>query len=125
MLELGVTPSHVSLAVGEMGEKEEEREKEEEEGEEEESYRIPLESLGLGGNQISDLGASSLADGLKNNTSEWKVSHHYTLVPQPPCLQFSGRSLTTTLLFPSLPVSSLVEGLSPLHSCSPASLSPV
>ena len=49
MLELGVTPSHVSLAVGEMGEKEEEREKEEEEGEEEGSYCIPLESLGLGG----------------------------------------------------------------------------
>ena len=71
MLELGVTPSHVSLAVGEMGEKEEEREEEEEEeGEEEGSYCIPLESLGLGGNQISDLGASSLADGLKSNTSE-------------------------------------------------------
>ena len=96
MLELGVTPSHVSLAVGEMGEKEEEREKEEEEeeGEEEGSYCIPLESLGLGGNQISDLGASNLADGLKTNTSEWKVSHHYTFVPQPPCLQFSDTHQT-------------------------------
>ena len=94
MLELGVTPSHVSLAVGEMGEKEEEREKEEEEGEEEGSYCIPLESLGLGGNQISDLGASNLADGLKTNTSEWKVTHHYTLVPQPPCLQFSDTHQT-------------------------------
>ena len=67
MLELGVTPSHVSLAVDEMGEKEEGREEEEEE---EGSYCIPLESLELWGNQISDFGASSLADGLKTNTSE-------------------------------------------------------
>ena len=47
MLELGVTPSHVSVAVGEMGEKEEgrEMEEEEEEGEEEGSYCIPVSSL--------------------------------------------------------------------------------
>ena len=73
MLELGVTPSHVSVAVEEMGGggEKEGRDEEEEEGEEEEvTYCIPLESLGLGGNQISDLGASSLADGLKTNTRE-------------------------------------------------------
>lgn len=73
MLELGVTPSHVSVAVedkgggGEEGEREEAQEEEEEE---ENSYCIPLESLGLGGNQITDLGAGSLADGLKSNRSE-------------------------------------------------------
>ena len=73
MLELGVTPSHVSVAVEEMGgggEKEGREEEQEEEDEEEGSYCISLESLGLGGNQISDLGASSLADGLKTNTRE-------------------------------------------------------
>ena len=73
MLELGVTPSHVSVAVEEMGgggEKEGREEEQEEKDEEEGSYCIPLESLGLGGNQISDLGASSLADGLKTNTRE-------------------------------------------------------
>ena len=75
MLELGVTPSHLSMAV---------EEKEEEEGggggggaeeEEEKSYCVPLESLGLGGNQITDAGAKSLAAGLQSNTSE----HSYTV----------------------------------------------
>lgn len=73
MLELGVTPSHVSVAVedkGGEGEEGEREEAQEEEEEEENSYCIPLESLGLGGNQITDLGAGSLADGLKSNRSE-------------------------------------------------------
>ena len=73
MLKLGVTPSHVSVAVEETGgggEKEGREEEQKEEDEEEGSYCILLESLGLGGNQISDLGASSLADGLKTNTHE-------------------------------------------------------
>ena len=34
------------------------------------SYCIPLQSLGLGGNKITSLGAGYLADGLKTNTSE-------------------------------------------------------
>ena len=33
-------------------------------------YCIPLESVGLGGNQITSVGATALADGLKSNTSE-------------------------------------------------------
>ena len=32
-------------------------------------YCIPLESVGLGGNQITSVGAAALADGLKSNTS--------------------------------------------------------
>ena len=72
MLELGVTPSHLSMAVEEKGEgEEEEREEEEGPGGEEGSYCVPLESLGLGGNQITDAGAKSLAAGLYSNTSEW------------------------------------------------------
>ena len=66
MLEMGVTPSHLSMAVGEEGERGEDWE----EGEERSPYCIPLESLGLGGNQITDLGAVSLAEGLVSNTSE-------------------------------------------------------
>ena len=83
MLELGVTPSHVSVAVedkgGEGDEGEREEDEQEEEEEEENSYCIPLESLGLGGNQITDLGAGSLADGLKTNRSKWKISVSLTL----------------------------------------------
>ena len=71
-----MTPSHVSLAAAQ-----------EEEGEWPESedgethtdiedtgllgdwvYCIPLESVGLGGNQITCTGATALADGLKSNT---------------------------------------------------------
>ncbi len=82
MLDLGVTPSQVSLqgssGKGESREEvdlppgeEQEREKGGEEGEEEpRSYCIPLQSLGLGGNKITCLGAASLADGLKTNTSK-------------------------------------------------------
>ena len=78
-LELGVTPSHVSLAAG----------SQEDEGEGPESedggemvrdetgiygdsvYCIPLESVGLGGNQITCTGVASLADGLKSNTRKY------------------------------------------------------
>ncbi len=75
MLELGVTPSHVSIAVDDSaGEgvlvRNEEGGEEEEEEVEREGYCIPLESLGLGGNQISDAGAASLAVGLAKNTSK-------------------------------------------------------
>lgn len=43
-----------------------------EEGEEEEGDMlcVPLESLGLGGNKIGDVGAQHLASGLASNTSE-------------------------------------------------------
>ena len=68
MLELGVTPSHVSVAV--------DNQSDSEDGEGgEEVFCIPLESLGLGGNRIGDAGATCLADGLKTNTSE--ALHHY------------------------------------------------
>ena len=56
---------------------EEEEEEEEEDGKEEDGeeterrvFCIPLESLGLGGNKISDAGAVHLAEGLSSNTSE-------------------------------------------------------
>ena len=81
VLELGVTPSHVSLAA-----ESQEGEGPESEGDGPHSeagevptdntgiygdlvYCIPLESLGLGGNQITCSGATVLADGLKSNTS--------------------------------------------------------
>lgn len=79
MLDLGVTPSHVSLQEGLENVEENDGEEEEEQqaaGEGREaaasgrSYCIPLLSLGLGGNKITCLGAGSLADGLKSNTSE-------------------------------------------------------
>ena len=72
MLELGVTPSHLSVAVEETGEGGEEEE--EGLGGEEGSYCVPLESLGLGGNQITDAGVKSLVAGLHSNTSEWVVA---------------------------------------------------
>ena len=68
MLEMGLTPSHISVAVEDCGGGGEEGV----DGDrgEKEIYCIPLESLGLGGNQISDAGAISLAEGLASNTSE-------------------------------------------------------
>ena len=63
MLELGVTPSHVSIAVTEEGDQL--LNNEDNIGD---TYCIPLESLGLGGNLISCTGATTLADGLKSNT---------------------------------------------------------
>ena len=53
------------------GEKEGEggEEEEEEEEEEEDVVCVPLESLGLGGNKIGDIGAQHLASGLASNTS--------------------------------------------------------
>ena len=67
MLELGVTPSHVSIAVVD------ERDGEGGEEREGEVYCIPLESLGLGGNQITDTGAKVLAESLTSNTSELTI----------------------------------------------------
>ena len=56
---------------------EEEEGNEEEDGKDEDGeegerkvFCIPLESLGLGGNKISDAGAVHLAEGLGSNTSE-------------------------------------------------------
>lgn len=74
MLDLGVTPSQVSLHATE-GETDRGQEDWEEEvdgsGEEiAQTFCIPLESLGLGGNKITCLGAGCLADGLKTNTSK-------------------------------------------------------
>ena len=88
-LELGVTPSHVSLAAAQSiqsiqssslpGEEELgeglELSEDEVEGQFDDPYGdgvycIPLESVGLGGNQITSVGAAALADGLKSNTSE-------------------------------------------------------
>ena len=84
MLDLGVGPSQVSLpgagggggganeSGGEEGEgwgagpEEGEGEKEREGAR---SFCVPLQSLGLGGNKITCLGAGYLADGLKTNTS--------------------------------------------------------
>ncbi len=66
MLELGVTPSHVSIAVGD----DEVSDMNADSAEEESTYCIPLESLGLGGNLITCTGATMLASGLKTNTSE-------------------------------------------------------
>ena len=37
-------------------------------------YCIPLESVGLGGNQITCTGVASLADGLKSNTRKYPVT---------------------------------------------------
>ena len=69
MLDLGVTPSQVSMHVGGKEEKEEEEEEEKEEGEASVSC-IPLQSLGLGGNKITCLGAGHLAQALQTNTSK-------------------------------------------------------
>ena len=54
------------------GEKDEggEEGKGEEEEEEEEVFCVPLESLGLGGNKMGDIGAQHLASGLSSNNSE-------------------------------------------------------
>ena len=52
---------------GEEGEEEEDREKD--------MLCVPLESLGLGGNKIGDVGAQYLASGLTSNTSETHVQH--------------------------------------------------
>ena len=41
-----------------------------EEEKEEDMFCVPLESLGLGGNRISDIGAQYLASGLTSNSSE-------------------------------------------------------
>ena len=49
---------------------EEGKEKEEEEEEEEGMFCLPLESLGLGGNKIGDIGAQHLASALASNTSQ-------------------------------------------------------
>lgn len=72
MLDLGVTPSQVSIQVSSNGVDEadgEEAGPEEGPGEDR-TYCIPLQSLGLGGNKITSQGAGYLADGLKTNTSE-------------------------------------------------------
>ena len=83
MLDLGVTPSQVSLQESSGGnggsESREEvdhpgAEPEKAEEAEARSYCIPLQSLGLGGNKITCLGAGYLADGLKTNTSKCRKS---------------------------------------------------
>ena len=90
ILELGVTPSHVSLAQI--------REDSDDEGDEQqvqenkrgtdgtsvddsEEYCINLESLGLGGNQITCVGVATLADGLKTNTR--KPNSHSIMCTDP------------------------------------------
>ncbi len=76
MLDLGVTPSLVSLHGGggeddvDGGEVDKDEDGEEEDTGGVRSYCIPLLSLGLGGNKITCLGAGYLADGLKTNTSK-------------------------------------------------------
>lgn len=71
MLDLGVTPSKVSLHGSALCLDEADGEAEpEEESKEPRSYCIPMQSLGLGGNKITSLGAGYLADGLQTNTSE-------------------------------------------------------
>lgn len=76
MLDLGVTPSQISVYGSTSNSVEEadgEAEPQEDLGEgqgEPKTYCIPLQSLGLGGNKITSLGAGYLADGLKTNTSE-------------------------------------------------------
>lgn len=82
VLERGITPSHVSIAVedksegarGHEGEREGEEGVMEEQGDKErmdgEVYCIPLESIGLGGNLIGDAGVRGLAHGLLSNTSQ-------------------------------------------------------
>ena len=42
----------------------------EEEDKERDMFCVPLESLGLGGNKIGDIGAQHLASGLYSNNSE-------------------------------------------------------
>ena len=77
-----MTPSHVSLAVDSL-EEEGEGPGSEDGGEmvTDETgihgdwvYCIPLESVGLGGNQITCTGVASLADGLKSNTRKSTLS---------------------------------------------------
>jgi hypothetical protein len=72
MLDLGVTPSQVSLQVSNSGTDEADGEEvePEEESREAKTFCISLQSLGLGGNKITSLGAGYLADGLKTNTSK-------------------------------------------------------
>lgn len=60
---------------GEIGEGREGEKEEEEEDREKETVCVPLESLGLGGNKIGDIGAQYLASGLASNTSEISVQH--------------------------------------------------
>ena len=43
------------------------------EDEGEESVRCPLTSVGLGGNDISSMGAGAIARALRNNDSKWSV----------------------------------------------------
>ena len=71
MLELGVTPSHVSIAVGDDEISEETPDSAGcDDDVERSTHCIPLESIGLGGNQITCAGATMLASGLKTNTRE-------------------------------------------------------
>lgn len=58
---------------GEGGEGRGGEEGEEEEDREMDMWCVPLESLGLGGNKIGDVGAQYLASGLASNTSEIHV----------------------------------------------------
>ena len=71
MLDLGVTPSQVSLHV------EEDPDGDHIDGSR--TYCVPLQSLGLGGNRITCLGAGYLADGLKTNTSKFQIAYSIML----------------------------------------------
>lgn len=55
--------------MGDEGGEGEEEEGLQEDSREARTHCIPLQSLGLGGNKITSLGAGYLADGLKTNTS--------------------------------------------------------
>ena len=55
----------------------EEGEGEGEEVGEEEVFCVPLESLGLGGNKIGDIGAQHLTSGLFSNNSETSHDLHF------------------------------------------------
>ena len=59
---------------GDEGEEEGKQEKEEEEGEGG-VFCLSLESLGLGGNKIGDIGAQHLASALTSNTSQLHDDH--------------------------------------------------
>ena len=71
MLDLGVTPSQVSLQASKDQARTYFSGVEDDIDGGSQAYCLPLQSLGLGGNRISCRGAAYLADGLRTNTSKW------------------------------------------------------
>ncbi len=70
MLDLGITPSQVSLQASANEARNYFDETDGDYGKSSQAFCISLQSLGLGGNRITCLGAGYLADGLKTNTSK-------------------------------------------------------